>query len=101
LPKKLEADRQARQHVLQALDSAGHFPGVLPVLIAALLTAAPVLASRPPDVYADQPLETLLSQTNMRPGAFVEDHKIRLYYTTDARNWMLKAAWKQPRVPDE
>lgn len=67
----------------------------------ALLTAAAVPASSPSDDYAEQALETLLNRTNLHPRAFVEDHKIRIYFTNDAGICMLTAAWKLPRVTAE
>src|ERR1700757_1540219 len=101
MTKKCEAGRQARRHVLQELDGVGRFLGMLSVLVVALLTAASVPASSPSDNYAEQALETLLNRTNLHPRAFVEDHKIRIYYTNAARVWMLMAAWKLPRVTAE
>ncbi|EEF62042.1 phospholipase D-like domain-containing protein [Pedosphaera parvula] len=99
--KKFEAGREARQHVLEELDGVGRFLGVLSVLVVALLTAVPVPASNLSDDYAEQALETLLNQTNLHPRAFVEDHKLRIYYTNGARICMLKATWELPRVTAE
>lgn len=67
----------------------------------ALSTAAPIPTSSPSDDYAEQALETLLNRTNLHPRAFVEDHKIRVYFTNDDRICMLDAAWKLPRVKTE
>src|SRR4051794_9301691 len=99
--KNFEPDREARQPVLEELDGVGRFLGVLLVLVVALLTAAPVPASSPSDDYAEQALETLLNQTNLHPRAFVEGHKIRIYYTNGTRICMLKATWELPRVTAE
>ncbi len=67
----------------------------------ALSTAAPVPASNPSGDSAEQSLATLLNRTNLHPRAFVEDHKIRIYFTNDDRVSMLTAAWKPPRLTAE
>src|SRR5437660_1272960 len=81
ITKKFVAGRQARQVVLAASHGVGRVLALLSVLVPALLTAAAVPAAGPSDDYAEQSLETLLTRTNLHPRAFVEGHKMRLYYT--------------------
>lgn len=98
MTKKCEVGRPARQHGLEELDGVSRFLGFLSALTVALLTAASAPASSLSDNYAEQALQTLRNQTNLHPRAFVEDHKIRIYYTNSAGLCMLTASWKLPRA---